>query len=621
MPPPPSTPAHKFIFKRPHHGRETPLRLSSPRFVTPGAPAHPVSTPTPSQLFLPSSARPRPRYSDEIEDSPPSSPIPELLGVLERDDEVGVGVGDGHGDGDGRERKRRRVSSPPDEIDEGGAGHAVSTSSPSRGIAPSRYRDEIEDSPPSSPVAALEVPEGDIGNGPGDSDENGAGETSDAEKERQMSRSPTARVQEKEGPGGILENFSSSSSSSSSDAIAGTDGDSFSEAAASEGSPGTHRDGRPLARQPKFQEPPRFKLPSPECEPHLEGLPPAFTPQRRGAKYVPGGLAAEVQGWLSHIKGSKEMESMLRVSVQEVREGGRMYLVRGRRLGGPSGIGGGGGGGEEEGELRILLAGEGEMTGLGNRASVTEGCVIEAGGPRWDVELDGLGKWTVVCDWRVAGSSPYRHYAAVVHVLCPAPILARTPHHLSPRPSLRGHHGHHGIHLAPDCGPGQAQSHPGRAYGIAAEGCPSETRFSRPVASALVRRRSDSGSETDRGSGSCYSSCPCRAPDLGWLLDLLLLRLLAGPRPPTGEWLRERERPPAGDRSDLGERDPRRGGEAEREELELVEMVETESSETDRARPRPDFLISSSSRSSSSLFFARSASRFASSASAKPFLK
>ncbi|CAI4212973.1 unnamed protein product [Parascedosporium putredinis] len=36
-----------------------------------------------------------------------------------------------------------------------------------------------------------------------------------------------------------------------------------------------------------------------------EEPPPALTPQRRLAKYVPGGLATEVQGWLSHIKGSE----------------------------------------------------------------------------------------------------------------------------------------------------------------------------------------------------------------------------------------------------------------------------------------------------------------------------
>jgi hypothetical protein len=92
------------------------------------------------------------------------------------------------------------------------------------------------------------------------------------------------------------------------------------------------------------------------------------------------------------------MEPPLRIRVVECREGGRMYLVRGTRLGSSSDVAQDG----EDGGLRVLLAGEGEMSGLGERLAVAEGCVVEAGGPRWDVELVGLGTWTVACDWRVS---------------------------------------------------------------------------------------------------------------------------------------------------------------------------------------------------------------------------
>lgn len=192
------------------------------------------------------------------------------------------------------------------------------------------------------------------------------------------------------------------------DAILDTEDDTPPQSPISEPPFDTPRANRPTPRQPKFRDPPSFKPPSLESHTHLEGLPPAFSPQREGAKYVAGGLAAEVQGWLSHIKGSREAELRLRIRILEVKEGGRMYLVRGRRVD-DDGIEDGGGGegaeGAEEGEMRVLLAGEGEMTGLGESARVTEGCVVEAGGLRWDVELDELGKWTVACDWRVSGDS------------------------------------------------------------------------------------------------------------------------------------------------------------------------------------------------------------------------
>lgn len=73
-----------------------------------------------------------------------------------------------------------------------------------------------------------------------------------------------------------------------------------------------------------------------------------------------------------------------------------------------------------------------------------------------------------------------------------------------------------------------------------------------------------------------------------------------------------------GERSEPGDRGRRPRGEAADA---LVEIVDTELTDADRERPASAFLISSSSRSSSSLFLARSASLFASSASAKPFLQ
>lgn len=140
-------------------------------------------------------------------------------------------------------------------------------------------------------------------------------------------------------------------------------------------------------QQPTFQAPPRFK--PIETDPAFEGLPAAFSPQRRGAKYIAGGLAAELQGWLSDIKGwegsAASSASTTRLVVDQISPGPRMYLAEGH----------------VDGQLRrFLLAGQGKLTGLGRRAVVGIGSVVDVDQPVWDVELEGH-VWTVVCDWSV----------------------------------------------------------------------------------------------------------------------------------------------------------------------------------------------------------------------------
>ncbi|KAH7326163.1 hypothetical protein B0I35DRAFT_347804 [Stachybotrys elegans] len=140
--------------------------------------------------------------------------------------------------------------------------------------------------------------------------------------------------------------------------------------------------------QPVFRPPPRFKPLDADME--TEGLPIAFSPQRRGAKYVPHGLAAELQGWLSDVKGWEGSDRTapdptLKVVVGSVKPGARMYLVRSR--------------GDEQ-RKGFILAGEGRLTGLGTRADVGVGSTILLGRPVWDVELENE-TWTVACDWTV----------------------------------------------------------------------------------------------------------------------------------------------------------------------------------------------------------------------------
>ncbi|KAH6689019.1 hypothetical protein F5X68DRAFT_189774 [Plectosphaerella plurivora] len=158
------------------------------------------------------------------------------------------------------------------------------------------------------------------------------------------------------------------------------------------------RRGKP-EQQPKFHAAPRFKLPESEETPN-DGLPEAFSPQRRGAKYVHGGMAAEMQSWLADVRGwtghERPPDAVMRVVIDEVRPGNAMYLVRGRRLLRDEAVADPGAAG-----LRIMLAGDGKSTGLARRAAVNVGGVVVVSQPVWEVPLKGDGRWIVACEWAV----------------------------------------------------------------------------------------------------------------------------------------------------------------------------------------------------------------------------
>ncbi|KAK2025290.1 hypothetical protein LX32DRAFT_624746 [Colletotrichum zoysiae] len=148
--------------------------------------------------------------------------------------------------------------------------------------------------------------------------------------------------------------------------------------------------------QPTFRRAPRFKVSDAEAS-RREGLPEAFSPQRRGAKYVAGGLAAELQSWLAEVRGwtggDRPAGLVMDIVIDELRAGNRMYLVNGRRLVGDGEAG-------EEIAARLMLAGEGRLTGLGQKAAVVVGSTVAISQPAWEVELDG-SRWVVACDWAV----------------------------------------------------------------------------------------------------------------------------------------------------------------------------------------------------------------------------
>lgn len=161
---------------------------------------------------------------------------------------------------------------------------------------------------------------------------------------------------------------------------------------------------KPAQQQPVFRPPPRFKLPevfddeAMHMHMHMQGgvLPRASSPprrRRRGRAYPAGGLAAQLQSWLSEVRGwdGDSRRPAARMLVGEVRPGPLMYLARGAREGRE-------GDGDGDGGKGYILAGEGKVTGLGDRAVVRPGSVVVMEEPVWEVALLGES-WTVVCNW------------------------------------------------------------------------------------------------------------------------------------------------------------------------------------------------------------------------------
>lgn len=154
-----------------------------------------------------------------------------------------------------------------------------------------------------------------------------------------------------------------------------------------------------LPRHPTFQSAPRFKAAEVTSEVQRRPLPEAFSPQRRGAKYVAGGLAAEVRDWLVQVKGASEYDrpagSSIDVVVDEAMSAPGMHVIAAQQL--DTGV-------EDEGVPgKVILAGDGRVTGLRGRSVVRRGGVVSMSQPMWDITLDDLGQFAVACDWEATG--------------------------------------------------------------------------------------------------------------------------------------------------------------------------------------------------------------------------
>lgn len=162
-----------------------------------------------------------------------------------------------------------------------------------------------------------------------------------------------------------------------------------------------------------FLKPPRFRPPDPaeQGQSQNDPLPEHFSPNRRGQKYVPGGLAAEVAGWLFNLessvpttksRGDLKSEWLVRIVVDEVSGSSRngFTMVRGRQIHAVDDDEGGEGMSDTGGEVKVLLAGEGQITGLQKGVKVEIGKRVGIKGPVWEVHIEGE-RWGVGVDWKV----------------------------------------------------------------------------------------------------------------------------------------------------------------------------------------------------------------------------
>jgi hypothetical protein len=162
------------------------------------------------------------------------------------------------------------------------------------------------------------------------------------------------------------------------------------------------------ARTTTYAKPPRFRATEENERRPVEPLPEMFSPHRRGQKFLSGGLAAEVIGWLMRLENSflphthagiGNRQWAARLVIDEVRGGNNagMTLVRGRQV--YTGIRT-----EEEityvEAMKVILARQESWVGSERFSSLEVGSIVGIKGPMWEVMIGGE-KWGVGVDWNL----------------------------------------------------------------------------------------------------------------------------------------------------------------------------------------------------------------------------
>ena len=147
------------------------------------------------------------------------------------------------------------------------------------------------------------------------------------------------------------------------------------------------------------QHRPTFLRPSAASQTSTEPLPEAFSPHRRGQKFLPGGMAATVQQWVidtgqvaaqsrraqTQLRGGDDF--VTRVKIVDVKGDGPLVgtarLVSGEAVG------------------LLLTRNAGPLSS--RLEDVRGGVVVGIRAPSWEVDVDGR-VWTVGVDWKVLSS-------------------------------------------------------------------------------------------------------------------------------------------------------------------------------------------------------------------------
>ncbi|CAK3949813.1 Hypothetical predicted protein [Lecanosticta acicola] len=144
-------------------------------------------------------------------------------------------------------------------------------------------------------------------------------------------------------------------------------------------------------RDSQIRRPPFLRSSLAPLEP-AEPLPDAFSPHRRGEKFVAGGMAATMQQWVietgqgaahsrrgqSYLRGE---DYVLRVKAETVIGSGPI-LMQGKL--------------PDDEEMNLMLVREARKTS----SDVVQGSMVGVRAPTWEMELDGR-KWTVGVDWKI----------------------------------------------------------------------------------------------------------------------------------------------------------------------------------------------------------------------------
>lgn len=152
-----------------------------------------------------------------------------------------------------------------------------------------------------------------------------------------------------------------------------------------------------LNDEPQFIKPPKF-VHVEEPEP-TQPLPEEFSPRKRGQKFVVGGVAGEVRGWLVDLEHHVSSAAMPTRGVgrEERRDENWMVKMVVDDVGGGKGVGWTIAKGDG---MNVILGGESIREGLERGKETKRGSVVGIKAPVWEVEVEGV-RWGVGANWKV----------------------------------------------------------------------------------------------------------------------------------------------------------------------------------------------------------------------------